>query len=214
MLLLFLCFFLLLLNYGMSSTIISNNFRKDHYLPKELYNEDFAKAEEPTEGGRLQFITSVSKDLDISGVLTVDMGSFKIKMDPNEWDGENPVLKDINWVRCYYDKSTGSILTTLHASTNDALKSINKLKINDDNNQILINENLDYNTFNKESLLQITYVTTRNNYQEMIIHLHNYDNKNGMIVNNINILGNSIILDNKITIPALSHYIIKTDTRV
>jgi glucosylceramidase len=212
MLFLFVCILLYILNTVKSSSI-SNNFRKDYYLPKDQYNEDFAKAKEPVEGGRLQFITSVSKDLNIKGDLTVDMGSFKIKMDPNEYDedSEAPVLKDVNWVRCYYDKNSGSILTTLHVSTDKALNSINKLKIYDENDLELINEDLNSKEFNSESLLQITYVTTRNNYKEMIIHLHNYDNNNDITISSINILGGSINLNEKITIPAGNHYVITTD---
>jgi glucosylceramidase len=165
---------ILALSLSTASGSLCGNFRRDHYLSKKDYDEEFAKA--PKEGGRIQLISKADAQLDAAQPFTVDTGAFSLKLDPSLVDPDapkSPVSDDVDWVRSYYDAASGTVLTTLHVHTDKELSKLSKLLVKDSSGKILTDDTMDSN-FAKESDVQVTYATTRNGFKELVVHVHNY----------------------------------------
>ena len=68
--------------------------------------------------------------------LTVNMGGFKLTCICST-DGGGLSVTNLNWMRSYYDKLSGTVFTS-HVDSNDALtKSINKHEVIDANGQVV-----------------------------------------------------------------------------
>ena len=96
-------------------------------------------------------------------------------------------------MRCYYDKLTGSVITSLHVDSDDMLNSIDKHEVTDANgNTVVAAEQISASDSFQKSKLQVTYATTRNNYKEMVIHMHNYHGDDTATVHSR--MGNGILI--------------------
>ena len=89
-------------------------------------------------------------------------------------DGEHAVLDEVEWIRCYYDKATGNVITSMHAHTDGAMNSITKLTVTDANGQVIVDDSSVSQDIMSVPSVQVTYATTRNNFHEMVLHIHNY----------------------------------------
>ena len=90
------------------------NFRRDYYLPTDEYNEQAVMKNPPTEGGRLQLVSQAEKGLqNVTKPLTVTLGSTTIELSSDQWKGEDTrVLDEVDWIRCYYDEISGTVLNS------------------------------------------------------------------------------------------------------
>ena len=185
----------------------SYNFRRDYYLDSKLYNED-AVGPIPKEGGRLQFVTMTKPGLTIAYPLTVKTNKFEIVLKADTFDGENyPATKKLDWVRCDYDITTGTVLTTMHVNSDAILEDegINSLKVVDKNDQVIVeNEDTGCNSDCMDkgnTKVQVTYATTRSNFKTMVLHLHNYHDDDATIdyvtLNGQNLTNPNIRLEGK-----------------
>ena len=155
---------------------LDTSFRKDFYLSNNQYDESFAK-DAGKQGGRIQIVTKASPGLEIAYPLTVDMGSFQLKIESSSTDGQSAPVNNLDWMRCYYDKLSGTVITSLHVDSDSALNGITKHQVTDaSGNTVVAAEDISSGSF-QDTKMQVTYVTTRNDYTEMIIHLHNYENQ-------------------------------------
>lgn len=189
------------------------NFRKDFYLDNKDYDEKFAK-DAGKEGGRIQIVSkATAPGLDIAYPLTVDMGAFKIVLASSSTDGESSPVKHLNWIRCYYDKLTGSVITTLHVDSDDMLNSINKHQVTDDKGNVVVAaEEISAPDSFQNTKLQVTYATTRNDYKEMVIHLHNDHDSDTATVHSMEVLGKSIDMGD-LTLEPQQHYTAIVDVK-
>lgn len=168
------------------------SFRSDYFLDNKDYDESFAR-KAGQEGGRIQIVSKASPGLEIAYPLTVNMGSFKLVLASKSTDGESSPVEHLNWMRCYYDKLTGSVITSLHVDSDDMLNSIDKHEVTDANgNTVVAAEQISASDSFQKSKLQVTYATTRNNYKEMVIHMHNYHGDDTATVHSMEVLGKSI----------------------
>ena len=157
------------------------NFRRDYYLPTEEYNEEAVMKGYPVEGGRLQLISESTPGLiNLTKPLKVNIGSFEITLSSDQYQGDGTVLSDdVDWLRCYYDEFSGTVLLTTHAHTDSFLNSLpsTSLKVTDAAGQVLVSDNFpdDIEKLTMSSSVQVTYATTRNGFKELVVHLHNYN---------------------------------------
>ena len=193
----------LLAGFGLLSCVegLTWNFRRDYYLPTDEYNENAVMKDPPTEGGRLQLISIAEKGLsNITKPFTVSMGQTTLILSSNQYKGDDTrVLDEVDWIRCYYDELSGTVLTTMHAHTDSYLQSLSTtaLKVIDANGMELIHDNFpdSYDSLIQQATVQVTYTTSRKGYKELIVHLHNYGN-NSVTINKVSLL--SGILDSTI----------------
>eukprot|EP00603_Paraphysomonas_imperforata_P000139 CAMPEP_0114443772 /NCGR_PEP_ID=MMETSP0103-20121206/17712_1 /TAXON_ID=37642 ORGANISM="Paraphysomonas imperforata, Strain PA2" /NCGR_SAMPLE_ID=MMETSP0103 /ASSEMBLY_ACC=CAM_ASM_000201 /LENGTH=597 /DNA_ID=CAMNT_0001615227 /DNA_START=31 /DNA_END=1825 /DNA_ORIENTATION=+ len=147
------------------------NFRRDNYLDEGMYPEG-TWAPIPKEGGRVQIVSDVAKDLNLSYPLTVDLGSVDMVLASDQYPDHVP-SDGLDWVHSRYNSLTGTLLTSFHMHTDDKINSISKLKVYDSKGVVIVNDAM---TVAMETpQIQVTYVTSRNNFQELVVHFHNYD---------------------------------------
>lgn len=153
------------------------NFRRDYYLDESLYPEGIW-APIPKEGGRVQIVSDVSKDLNLSYPLTVDLGSTVMILDDSEYP-DNVPSDGLDWVHSRYNGMSGTLLTSFHMHNDDKIKSVSKLKVHDSKGLVIVDDSLVLSM--ETPKIQITYATTRNNFKELVVHFHNYDTSDHII---------------------------------
>lgn len=189
---------------------LETSFRSDFFLSNKDYDENFA-GDAGEEGGRIHIVASAPSGLEVTYPLTVNMGGFKLTLASDSTDGESPPVTNLNWMRSNYDKLSGTVFTSLHVDSNDALtKSINKHEVIDANGQVVAAAE-EVSFANEDTKMQVTYVTTRNDYTEMVVHLHNYDSE-PTTVQSLAILGKVQDLD-AVTIGPGEHLTLTFDAR-
>lgn len=159
-------------NVWVSQSMPQMNFRRDNYLDQKLYPEG-NWAPIPMEGGRIQFISDVAKNLTLSYPLTVDLGSAKLTMDASIYPDHVP-SDGLDWVHSYYNGISGTLFTSFHMHTDDMIKSIDKLTVTDAKDNVIIDDKDAFNVNMESAKIQVTYVTTRNDFAELVVHFHNY----------------------------------------
>ena len=107
--------------------------------------------------------------------LTVDMGAFVLTLDPSLYPDNVPDI-GLNWLHCQYNPTSGSLFTSLHLDNDDLVDSITKVHVADANGMEIIDE-ASFDVEIIEENVQVTYVTTRNNFNELVVHFHNYGNE-------------------------------------
>ena len=147
------------------------NFRRDAYLDQSQYPEG-TWAPIPDEGGRVQIVSDIEKNLNVSYPLTVDLGNYKMKLDSKQYP-DNVPSDGLDWVLSWYNEVSGSLLTTFHMHKDSKLDSVSKLVVTDATGLKLVDEP-SLNIDKKTSGVQVTYVTTKNNYKNIVVHFHNY----------------------------------------
>eukprot|EP00606_Chrysophyceae_sp_TOSAG23-5_P000699 GSChrysophyteH2.ASY1.ANO1.1189.1 assembled CDS len=182
------------------------NFRRDFYLDDKEYDESFAK--DPTEGGRIQFVSQAQANLDAKKPYTVDFGGFSLKLSSKTWNGKDSPVSGLDWVRCEYDDATGTILTTMHAHKDSTLDKIEKLTVTDSSGQTLLDEDVSLKT--KSADVQVTYATTMKDYSKMVIHLHNYGDSDAT-VSDVKIMGTVDGLSGEVKLKSGAHYVSVVD---
>ena len=102
---------ILALSLSTASGSLCGNFRRDHYLSKKDYDEEFAKA--PKEGGRIQLISKADAQLDAAQPFTVDTGAFSLKLDPSLVDPDapkSPVSDDVEFLLVWVVDGQSSLI--------------------------------------------------------------------------------------------------------
>ena len=87
-------------------------------------------------------------------------------------------------------------------------KSINKHEVTDASGQVVAAAE-EVSFAKEDTKMQVTYVTTRNDYSEMVVHLHNYDSAPAT-VQSLAILGKTQHLD-AVTIGPSEHLTLTFD---
>lgn len=147
------------------------SFRRDRSLDQAKYPEG-TWAPIPEEGGRIQFVSHTAANLVIVYPLAVDFGSFHLLIDPAIYPGSVPT-NGLDWCHSRYNPQTGTLFTSLHAHTDDFIASITQLVVTDASGLIVVNDTVRVDSM-AEPEVQVTYATTQNDFQELVVHLHNY----------------------------------------
>jgi hypothetical protein len=144
---------------------IYSSFRKDVYLPQEVYPERWC--EEPLEGGRVHLIVEADKGVILKYPLKIGLGNVSIILE------ETTTLPEgLDWLHSKYNSVTGQVWTSLHAHTDSFLDSILSFTVTDSNGFVLVDEsNLKLNK--TEPDVVVSYVTSQNKFNELVVHIHN-----------------------------------------
>lgn len=153
---------------------VSHSFRRDHYLPQPMYPERWCDI--PTEGGRVHYVASTAKGIEVSLPFTAYLGEVSVDIDDS-----TDLPKGLDWLHVDYNGITGQIWISFHAHSDDFLSAITSLKVVDATGTIYVDETEAVAINMEDVKMQVTYVTSRNNYQELVVHLHNYESDAQMI---------------------------------
>ena len=111
--------------------------------------------------------------------LIVDLGGVILTLDPDLYPNDVPT-NGLNWLHCQYNEVSGSLFTSLHIDNDELIKSITRIHVIDSNGYVVLDEE-NFVIDMSVSDVQVTYVTSRNKYQELVVHYHNYGNEDHII---------------------------------
>lgn len=158
-----------------SGSDISKSFRKDHYYSNAKYPERWC--DYPTEGGRVHYVYSGEKGLELTPPYTVTLGTSVIVLD--EETSLTP-FEGLDWVRASYNDVTGDVFVSFHAHTNSFLTGVDRLVVTDSaaEQHVLVDTSddvhIDPTDESAEATVQVSFVTSRADFKELVVHLHNY----------------------------------------
>lgn len=183
-----------------------SNFRRDNWLDEKQYPEGLW-APVPKEGGRLQFISTVEKNLVLSNPLKVDFGSFSVTLDPDMYEDQFP-MDGFDWARVSYNPVSGSLMTSMHVHTDKLLGEISQIRISDANNQVISDEKVTVPESSPD--LQVTYGTSTNGFTKLVVHIHNYG-KDDQTIDKLDINSGFIVSSESIKLADGEHIVREFD---
>ena len=189
----------LLARDAISSTYV--NFRRDSALDEKLYPEG-QWAPFPQEGGRIQFISTAPTKLQLVYPLNVDFGFFNVTIDP--YPMEAPT-NGLDWCHSQYNGETGSLFTSMHSHKDDLVKAITQIKVVDASGQVVVNDLVQFESLSSPDI-QVTYVTTRHEFQEMVVHIHNYGTEE-YSVDEISINSGVVVFSEALKLKSNEHFV-------
>lgn len=189
----------LIIGGAVASTDLS--FRRDSALDEKIYPEG-KWAPYPQEGGRIHFVSSVTANLELVYPLNVNFGSFNVTIDPIY--NEIPT-NGLDWCHSQYNRDTGSLFTSMHSHKDDLIKSITNIKVTDSSGQIIVDDPVEFNDLSSPDV-QVTYVTTSNNFRDLVVHIHNYGSQD-FSLDEISINSGAIAFTNIINLKSSEHVV-------
>lgn len=183
----FLCTLLCILAC-LQGVVSYGSHRKDYYLDYTLYPETFAQP--PIHGGRVHYLF----DVDFRGQqptlpYTVYFASLPpVVVSPNE-----KLPSFLDWIHCDVNVNTNQVWLSYHTTNGTFVKSrkeylstltpsaTSTIAIADSCGVIFVPHGTALAIPTTNFPTRVTYVTSRDSYKELIVHIHNYDTKSTTI---------------------------------
>lgn len=149
---------------------ITASYRKDHYLPDLKEDIDYNT---PTDGGRVHVAiigSNCTKGVDLTSVLVNDQECINLP-----W-GDSPDFTYFDWARVHHDNQTGLVWLSFHSRNKKWLPSGSAsltIKVKQGSKMCFSG----VAKVDAKKNVQVTYVTTRNQGQHLIVHTHNFGTK-------------------------------------
>lgn len=188
--LIYCCLWIFVVVTQATNTISSHSsFRKDYYLPDYKYPERFAPY--PKGGGRAHIIFTYKSPHDNDSYIPQmpykllfqfsNNSNLSVTISPS-FD-LIPTLFD--WIHCDINSITKQVFISLHSQSDELCDNISNnglITVYDNNGNNLGTTIVKFPYLNESSMdkqypMTLTWVTTMNNFQTIIIHIHNYNDR-------------------------------------
>ena len=187
---------------------LATQVRMDYYLNQFTYPESWGPP--PVGYWRLHAVVPLTTVPSQSGFATVSVGGVNVTLDPSS----NPLTQSgnqIDWVRCVFNYERKYAWVSLHSSHQEFLSTVESngtLEVYDGTGAMIaadtqLPSTLPVTNGDDGGAVQVSFVSSRNNYTQFVIHVHNFGSTSSQY--NLHTVNGARIQRPSSTIPAGGH---------
>jgi hypothetical protein len=177
-----------------ATTPTFSSFRRDYFLDDKIYPEYFTP--DPVHGGRVHIIGPAAAAA--SAAAAAPKPPFSVALSSGASANTDPVKgpasfgDNFDWLHVDVNPETNQVAVSFHTHSDDLVSKLNAIKVTDAQGRTVLDSAVELPSSNATHPLAVTYVTTADDFTNLIVHVHNYDAKRAQNVTQVQIDGVAI----------------------